>query len=762
MIEHISLLRNIGAFDSVTPPTNLAFTPFSLVYAENSRGKTTLAAILRSLATGDANHILHRHRLGAKHPPHIVVKHDGTTNVFQNGSWSYPSPHIAVFDDEFVANNVCSGIEVSASHRQKLHELIVGAQGVTLNAALQAQIDKVEAHNAALKLKAAVIPVTVRGDLTVDAFCALKADPNIDGKIREAERRLAAAKSSDAIRQKDLFDQITLPDFDIAVIDQILGMTLTNLEAQAAARVREHLQRLGRSGENWVAEGMGLIGPASDGRGEVCPFCVQGLQNSPIIAHYQGYFSGEYEALKRAIRETGLAVRDAHSGDVPTAFERGIRTAAQNCEFWKEFADVPEITVDTAAISRVWTAARDAVLAHLRAKAVSPLEPISLGQEALDAVRAYRKRRAEIDALSTRLQACNPALQIVRERAGADEIPALTSDLSAFNARRQRFDPVIAALCQDYLTEKATKKVTEASRSKAREDLDRYRQTIFPAYETSINDYLRRFNAGFRIAQFSSVNNRAGSSASYCVVINQQHVDISAGQGPSFRNTLSAGDRNTLALAFFFASLDQDANLAQKVVIIDDPMTSLDENRSLTTKQELRRLYSRVAQVVVLSHSKPFLCSLWEDADTNTRSAFRIGRAAVGSELFEWDVRNDSITEHDKRHELVSRYLRASDPTVERSVAAALRPVLEAFMRVACPPHFPPGSLLGPFIGKCQQHHGTGNEILSVADTVELRALLDYANRFHHDTNPAWETAAINDAELVDFAKRALLFASRG
>ncbi|WP_457155942.1 AAA family ATPase, partial [Mesorhizobium sp. P5_C1] len=175
--------------------------------------------------------------------------------------------------------------------------------------------------------------------------------------------------------------------------------------------------------------------------------------------------------------------------------------------------------------------------------------------------------------------------------------------------------------------EKAAKKVTEANRAKAREDLDRYRQTIFPTYETSINDYLRRFNAGFRIAQFSSVNNRAGSSASYSVVINQQHVDISAGHGPSFRNTLSAGDRNTLALAFFFASLEQDANLAKTVVIIDDPMTSLDENRSLTTKQELRRLYSRVAQVVVLSHSKPFLCSLWEGADTNTRSAFRIGRA---------------------------------------------------------------------------------------------------------------------------------------
>jgi hypothetical protein len=139
----------------------------------------------------------------------------------------------------------------------------------------------------------------------------------------------------------------------------------------------------------------------------------------------------------------------------------------------------------------------------------------------------------------------------------------------------------------------------------------------------------------------------------------------------------------------------------------------------------------------------------------------RINRAAVGSELAIWDVRNDSITEHDKRHELVSRYLQASDPVIERGVAQALRPILEAFMRVAYPAAFPPGTLLGPFIGLCQQRLGTANEILSAADTTELRALLDYANRFHHDANPAWETEAINDAEIVDIAQRTLLFASR-
>ena len=277
----------------------------------------------------------------------------------------------------------------------------------------------------------------------------------------------------------------------------------------------------------------------------------------------------------------------------------------------------------------------------------------------------------------------------------------------------------------------------------------------------AVNPYLQRFNAGFRLEAVASVNNRGGSSASYNVLINNVSVALTADDGPSFRNILSAGDRNTLALAFFFASLEQDLQLAQKIVVIDNPMTSLDEHRSLTTVQEMRRLEVRVAQMIVLSHSKPFLCALWEGADTLTRSAMRIARQGAGSTLAVWDVRQDCITEHDRRHELVAQYLQASDPTTESPVAGALRPVREAFRRVAYPAAFPPGTMLGHFHNICQQRLNTANQILSAADTAELRALLDYANRFHHDTNGAWETAAINDHELTHYAGRVLAFAQR-
>jgi hypothetical protein len=51
---------------------------------------------------------------------------------------------------------------------------------------------------------------------------------------------------------------------------------------------------------------------------------------------------------------------------------------------------------------------------------------------------------------------------------------------------------------------------------------------------------------------------------------------------------------------------------------------------------------------------------------------------------------------------------------------------------------------------------------MSATNAAELRALLDYANRFHHETNAAFATAAINDQELAHFCRRTLDFARRG
>lgn len=760
MVEHIQLLRNVGQFDSVTPTPKTAFNKLALIYAENGRGKTTLATIFRSLSTGNPGLITERHRLGAQHPPHVVINANNQPYMFQNGAWSAQLPDITVFDDNFVAQNVCSGIEIETGHRQNLHELILGAQGVSLNATLQMYVTKVEEHNRIIREKEAAIPASVRGALTVDAFCALVKNDNIDAAIQDAERNLAAARSADAIKQQTNFLPLELPSFDTEEINTILQRDLPELQVEAAASVQRHLAKLGKGAESWIGDGMQKIVSASSGEEtEICPFCAQELEDSSIIAHYESYFSEGYATLKRAITDQGKAIASAHETEIPAAFERAVRIAIQSAEFWRKFMEAPAIEIDTVEIARAWKAAREPVLAILRAKLASPLEKMRLSSETMAIIAAYDNHRTAIAAISLILQNCNAQIALVKERAAAANVAVLSNDLAKLKMTQSRHSPTIVPLCKAYLDEKGAKKETEAKRDRARKALDQYRASIFGEYETAINTYLTKFNAGFRLTSFTSVNNRGGSSCTYNVLINSVAVPITADTGPSFKNTLSAGDRNTLALAFFFASLDKDQFLAQKIVVIDDPMTSLDEHRSLATIQELRDLVNRVRQVIVLSHSKPFLCQIWEGADkVSSRSALKIGRSGQSSIIDTWDVRQDCITEHDKRYVLIEKYIRDGNSANEREIATALRYILEAFLRVTYPTFFAPGTLLGQFHRQCLNALELEVPILNQLDTAELRRLMDYANKFHHETNSAYATQIINDSELLDHCRRVIKF----
>src|SRR5581483_8333069 len=369
MINRIRLLRNIGQFDNVTATAHV-FQRLTLIYAENGRGKTTLSALLRSLALNRPDLVLERHRLAAAHPPEAIIDCVGGAQpaMFQNGAWSRHNPDVIIFDDAFVDENVCSGLSVEAEHRQHLHELIIGAQGVALNQQLQGFVATIEAHNAELRTRAAAIPTALMGGMAIDAFCALRARATIEADIQEAERALQAAREQTPIQEMRPFDAIALPEFDVAGIDQVLARDLPDLDTAAAERVQAHLAQLPAGSEAWIADGMRRI--PTEGR--ECPFCGQDLAGSPVLTHYRAFFSQEYRALKDDINRLSGRINEVHSDNGPIAFERALRTASERRAFWARFADMPEIAFDTAELAADWRQARQLVSEALASKAAAP------------------------------------------------------------------------------------------------------------------------------------------------------------------------------------------------------------------------------------------------------------------------------------------------------------------------------------------------------------------------------------------------------
>ena len=438
MIRRIRLLRNIGQFDSVDAAATITLGRLVLIYAENGRGKTTLAAVLRSLASGDPLPITERRRLAAAHPPHVVLDCQGgpPDAMFQDGAWNRTLPHLALFDDVFVDANIHSGLTVDARHRQNLHELVLGARGVALSRQLQELVARIEQHNTALREKAAAIPDRVREGLPVDVFCALPELPRVDAEIEATERALAAARDQDAVRTAPLFETLGLPAFDAEAIDRILQRDLPDLDATAEAHVRTHVATLRAGGEQWVGDGMQRV-PQANGQ-STCPFCAQDLTGSLLIAHYRAYFSAAYRDLKRAITDALESVRRAHAGDVPAAFERAVRVAGERRLFWSWFCQVPEVGIDTAAIVRAWNAAREAVNAALTAKQAAPLERQALDQHARGAIAAHHALRQRITDLSNALITANEAIRVVQEQAAGANPNTIAGDLARLKATKAK------------------------------------------------------------------------------------------------------------------------------------------------------------------------------------------------------------------------------------------------------------------------------------------------------------------------------------
>ena len=317
------------------------------------------------------------------------------------------------------------------------------------------------------------------------------------------------------------------------------------------------------------------------------------------------------------------------------------------------------------------------IKALLDSKKESPLEEFTHNQEILVLVGEYRTARNTVHELNNSLVAVNERIELLKESAAGSNVAALEAGLNGLKAVKSRYSDAVIALCDDYLAEVALKTATEEERTQARIALDQYREQVFPQYQDAINRYLVKFNAGYRLENVSSVNNRGGSSCSYSVLIENYSVPLRSNQAgqPSFKTTLSSGDRNALALAFFFTSIEMNANRANIIVIIDDPITSLDDHRSLTTRQEIKALLDEVDQVIALSHSKAFLCGLWNNTDKTLVSAMKISRSGSGSTLSEWNVDQDSITEHDRNYLMVNDFIENGHGADERAVAVALRPI---------------------------------------------------------------------------------------
>ena len=495
---------------------------------------------------------------------------------------------------------------------------------------------------------------------------------------------------------------------------------------------------------------------------DVCPFCTQDIKDVDIIKHYRGYFSKEYSNLKKDIIECRDQVKNEHDPNVISSFQISINTMKSDAEFWKKLIDIKiSDSIDSEKISLLWKNAQKLILEALDYKVSKPLEEIDLTHDIIEALGVYEQYKKEVEIINENIGLCNDKIKELKNNIINDSLQDLENNLFNLEATNYRYSEESIELCNDYIGEENKKKEEERKRSEARENLKENQEIIFNKYMDSINNYLEEFLADFRIVEMKTTGTRSGNTCSYELCIADENVPIQSSNGPCFKNTLSAGDRSALALAFFFATLTDDSLHKNKIIIIDDPMTSLDEERSERIMQEITALKKRVKQVIVLSHSKKFLCQLWKifnegKGKTLAKKFLRIVRreGEKTSDIKKQRYEEICMTNYyELRRKRIESYTINHDEENEGTVATSLRIHLEEFLKFNFTGRFETWSGIGSFIKECKKALSDGNPILSDSDINELDKLNNYARKFHHSDPPP-----IHDKELRDICKRVLKF----
>ena len=216
---------------------------------------------------------------------------------------------------------------------------------------------------------------------------------------------------------------------------------------------------------------------------------------------------------------------------------------------------------------------------------------------------------------------------------------------------QNRRDPYYSALCKDYL--KTTTEIlnTENEMEKIRRKIIAIKQRELPKYYKRINEILEEISADFKIVAVKNKESVVANHIDYYLQINKQNIPIDAKIGNhQFENTLSAGDRNTLAMTFFLAKLEVDGNLKNKIIVFDDPIASLDTNRVHFLQNAIARLAPKVKAIIIFSHSKPYLRGIYRACqEINNKVGYELKRSTNNETIFcKWDVKRDLILDFNR------------------------------------------------------------------------------------------------------------------
>lgn len=574
-ITRVSRLRGCRVFREFTWPTDLSnFGRYNLIYGWNGSGKTTLSRLFRDL------------ELGRQPEKGEVVLRVDDTDV-RGESFPQSIVQIRVFNREFIEENVFP------SGREDMSPILVlGAENVEK----QKQVERLGERRAAVELELDIARVNENtADKDLDRFCIDRA-----GVIRETLRSSgtnpfnnynksnfrgdakdmvqagdpAVHRLSDVDRERFRIQRqampretvaevvVALPDFK-SIADRVSELLTTTVVTAAIESLRSDHELA-----EWTRTGLTLH---RDRNAEVCQFCEQELPAGRLSA-LEAHFSTEYgrfiRRIDREIDELGASSNELSEIRLPNKAELYEDLGPEFQSAQTELIQVKEST--QSFLGRAVQALQDKK--RLAFETVTP------------ELKVPGANTAAVEGLNAVIRSHNQR---------CDDF-----EREVENARHKLGDDMIAASLEEFVRRTGAVNRTQAEvKSKEQEVVD---------LEGEIATLEREIVEHRRPAE--ELNKDLSSYLGHqelLLEIKETGYAITRGGVPA--KSLSEGERTAIALLYFLKSLqDRRFEFENGVIVLDDPVSSLDSNALFLAFGFIRERAEDAGQVVILTHNFAF------------------------------------------------------------------------------------------------------------------------------------------------------------
>ncbi|WP_154569483.1 AAA family ATPase [Helicobacter pylori] len=625
MAINIKKIKSFKAFCGLDAIEMDEFEHYNIIFGNNGCGKTSLTRAFELLISKN-KHIEKYRTISTAESPSIEFEcKDESYTIEPNSNIGVPSFKVEIYNSDFLHNNAPFNSEfglkelddgviilegsVLGEETKEINQLKNCKEKVekrkkkikdensteTLSAKQESEIKKYdkEIEKIRKEMTSKTIQITL-DEIKINNICEVSKnhfkyqEDALTNLEKDFDELNEAMKKFDDLKEMELpKDYQTIKD----KLKSLFSFDIDKEAGQVSEEIKEHMSKVGRE---FIEKGIELQKKMPD---NACPFCTQEITNN-IIQVYTSYFNKRIEQFNQDSLEISgflkkiLEQWDGAKKDVLQSFEKFkpfMEDSSKNKESLESGLGQIKVLLEKLQkeVDKKEGSNNKEKFQEIDKKLSENYNEIQL---CVDETRNILKQKKEQEEKLGKLKTELEKARIKKAKHDSYDWQKSKEEaerkLSVLNCRHERLNRLL---------EKINKKL------KGLYDQKR------PDIET-INNYLKALN----LPKYSL-------DKDYRIVLNSDALENSEA-----KIILSDGEKTTLAFAYFLARLKlfyKKEDLKNLVVVIDDPISSLDEQRIYNTTCLVAKINQELvgealkenedkAQVFVLTHNHTFMARL--------------------------------------------------------------------------------------------------------------------------------------------------------